>query len=235
MNEQLKKLYEMDKDNYVVLDQDGKVYSYYYDYDEGRGKTDFIDTVDKPDGGLEEAIIFTTPNRAKKYFRKERNMNLDDTYQVLPVRKAFHFLLEEDSSCTKVSKALSKNRVIPHRKEIMDMLPEGYDLSYDYNNRVYSLEDTNTGRLVFKGKYPQLKQRLTNISTSAKSNFTADDVRILTQAVNIVLDYMDLHKELMQGYDKNSPEYEGHKKNYDFALDTADKLNDITELIEEII
>lgn len=77
-------------EEYVVLDQDGKVLSF-----TNNNEVDFLDTVDDIDGGYKKAYKFDTVEDAETTIN---NLGFDEPYEIVPVAQAFAFV--EGSSKT---------------------------------------------------------------------------------------------------------------------------------------
>jgi hypothetical protein len=90
--------YSIEEDDYVMIDEDGKVLSSIND------NVDFYDTVDYPDGGYSVAITFGSIDGA---YEVAEELGIDtDSIEVIPAKEAFSFV--DEFSSKKVETSNSK-------------------------------------------------------------------------------------------------------------------------------
>ena len=94
--------YTVGEDDYVMIDEDGKVLSNIND------NVDFYDTVDYPDGGYSVAITFGSIDGAYEV-AEELGVDLDSV-EILPVKEAFAFV--DEFSSKKVETSSSKTELL---------------------------------------------------------------------------------------------------------------------------
>ena len=113
---------------YVIIDTDGKVLSNIND------EINYFDTIDMEDGGYKVAVKFEDKTSAEDFMKDELDKKPDLEIEVLPVKEAFAFLEDEESSKYKKTE-ISADKVYKWE------LKTGKDVGYDTGNNPTAVLD----------------------------------------------------------------------------------------------
>jgi hypothetical protein len=73
------------------------------------------------------------------------------------------------------------------------------------------------------------------VKTSANDGFTEDDVLTLDKALKVISDFADMHRDMMNDYNKTEEGYRAHLDMYKEANSVLESVLNIRQIIDELV